>query len=124
MDDASKKELRRRYKEKNLVPGVFQVKNHANGKVLLGSSLNIAGPLNAHEFMLSINSHRNKELQADYHSFGANAFSFDILGIVKVTDDAEFNLEVELKTLEQLWLDELKPVGEGGYNPTDNIRQA
>ncbi len=92
--------------------------------MLLGSSLNIAGPLNAHEFMLSINSHRNKALQADYHSFGAAAFSFDILGIVKVTDDASFNLEAELKTLEQLWLDELKPVGVGGYNSNDSIRQA
>lgn len=92
--------------------------------MLLGSSLNIAGPLNAHEFMLSINSHRNKALQADYHSFGAAAFYFDILGIVKVTDDASFNLEAELKTLEQLWLDALKPVGVGGYNSNDSIRQA
>jgi len=124
MDDTSKKELRRRFKEKKLVPGVFQVKNHANGKVLLGSSLNIDGPLNAHEFMLSINSHRNKALQSDYHAFGVDAFSFDILGIVKVTDEADFNLEAELKTLERLWLEELKPVGEGGYNLNENIRQA
>jgi len=124
MSHPSRKELKREYREKPLVPGVFQIKNKVNGKLFLGSSLNINGPLNAHEFMLSSGSHRNTELQADYKKFGADAFSFDVLGVVKVRDEPGFNLKEELQALEQLWLEELNPVGEGGYNKNDNIRQA
>lgn len=124
MSNPSRKELKREYREKPLVPGVFQIKNNVNGKVFLGSSLNIDGPLNAHEFMLSSGSHRNAELQADYKKFGADVFSFDVLGVVKLSDEPGFKLEDELETLEQLWLEELNPVGVGGYNLNHKIRQA
>lgn len=124
MSNPSRKELKREYREKPLVPGVFQIKNNVNGKVFLGSSLNIDGPLNAHEFMLYSGSHRNAELQADYKKFGADVFSFDVLGVVKLSDEPGFKLEDELETLEQLWLEELNPVGVGGYNLNHKIRQA
>ncbi len=52
----SKQEIRREYKERQKRAGVFQIKNLANGKVLLGSSLNLDGPLNSHKFMLSVGS--------------------------------------------------------------------
>jgi hypothetical protein len=121
---ASQKELKRAYKEKRAVAGVFQIKNHRNGKVFLGSSLNIEGPLNAHEFMLSSGSHRNRALQADYKLHGAEAFTFDVLGVVEIKDEPGFNISDELEVLEELWLEELDPVGEKGYNPNRKIRQA
>ncbi|MGC9365326.1 MAG: hypothetical protein ACP5FZ_12265 [Fidelibacterota bacterium] len=37
----SKQDLKREYKERKTMAGVFQIKNIANGKVLLGSSLNL-----------------------------------------------------------------------------------
>jgi hypothetical protein len=61
----SKKDIKREYKEREKQAGVFQVKNTANGKVLLGSSLNLDGPLNRHKFMLTIGGHRNKMLQQE-----------------------------------------------------------
>lgn len=124
MNDSSRKELKRAYKEKTGVPGVFQIKNKVTGKILLGSSLNIEGPLNAHEFMLSSGSHRNQALQTDYKKYGAAAFSFEILDTVKVKDEPGFRVEDELNTLEKLWLEELDPVGRGGYNLNNKIRQA
>jgi len=39
----SRQDLKREYKERVKPAGVFQVKNTANGKVLLGSSLNLEG---------------------------------------------------------------------------------
>ena len=62
----SRRELNREYTERVKPAGVYQVKNLANGKVLLGSSLNLEGPLNRHKFMLKIGSHLNKDLQKDW----------------------------------------------------------
>jgi group I intron endonuclease len=120
----SRKEIKREYKERKKVAGVFQVKNTENGKVLLGSSLNLEGPLNAHKFMLTIGRHRNEALQKDWNEYGPDKFVFEILEVVKVEDDSSFNLEDELTLLEQIWLERLQPFGERGYNADSDIRQA
>ncbi len=120
----SKKDIKREYKERKKVAGVFQVKNTENGKVLLGSSLNLDGPLNSHKFMLTIGSHQNKELQKEWNEYGPDKFEFKILEVVKVKEDSSFNLLDELTLLEQIWLEKLNPFGKRGYNTDSNIRQA
>ena len=120
----TRKELKRDYKERKKPAGVFQVKNTANGKVLLGSSLNLEGPLNSHRFMLTIGRHRNEQLQKEWNEFGGDRFVFEILEVVKVKDDPDFNLIDELTLLEEIWLEKLEPFGERGYNQDRHIRQA
>lgn len=120
----SRKELNREYLERPKPVGVFQVKNTANGKVLLGSSLNLEGALNGHRFMLKTGSHRNQTLQTDWNQYGADKFVFEILEVVQVREDPNFNLSDELTLLEMIWLEKLQPFGEKGYNPNDKIRQA
>jgi group I intron endonuclease len=120
----SKQDIKREYKERKKPAGIFQVKNTANGKILLGSSLNLEGPLNAHKFMLTIGKHRNEALQKEWDEYGGDKFVFEILEEVKVKDDPNFNLEDELTLLEQIWIEKLQPFGEKGYNPNDEIRQA
>ncbi len=120
----TRKEIHREYKERVKPSGVYQVKNLKNGRVLLGSSLNLEGPLNRHRFMLKINSHPNKELQQDWNELGSDQFAFEILEVVQVQDDPNFNLKDELTLLEQIWLEKLQPFGERGYNTTDRIREA
>ena len=120
----TQKDLKREYKERKKTAGIFQVKNIANGKILLGSSLNLDGPLNSHKFMLTIGSHRNEALQKEWKEFGADKFVFEILEEVKEKDDPEFNREDELTLLEQIWIEKLQPFGERGYNPDERIRQA
>ena len=117
-------DIKREYKERTKPAGVFQVKNIANGKVLLGSSRNLEGPLNGHKFMLTTGSHRNETLQKEWNEFGAEKFVFEILEVVKVKDDPNFNLDDELTLLEQIWLEKLQPFGERGYNTDTHIRQA
>jgi len=118
------KDMKREYKERKKPAGVFQVKNTANGKILLGSSLNLEGPLNSHKFMLGMGSHRNEELQKDWNTYGPDHFVFEILEVVKISDDPNFNLEDELTLLEQIWIEKLQPFGEKGYNKVARIRQA
>lgn len=120
----TKQNIKREYKERAKPAGIFQIKNIANGKVFLGSSLNLEGPLNAHKFMLSTGSHRNPALQADWKTFGAENFLFEVLETIKATDDPDFNLTDELTLIEEIWIEKLQPFGENGYNTEKKIRQA
>jgi hypothetical protein len=120
---SNRHELKRAYQERKKRAGVFQIKNKHNNKILLGSSLNIDGPLNAHFFLLKIGSHTNRELQADWNHYGADAFDSEILALVPEEIEGHQVAE-ELGLLEELWLDELQPFAERGYNNNRKIRQA
>lgn len=114
--EKTRKELNREYLERPKPAGVFQIKNKVNGKILLGSSLNLEGPLNKHKFMLKIGSHKNAALLEDWKQYGEDQFSFDILEVVNVKEDPNFNLKDELTLLEQIWLEQVQPFGDKGYN--------
>ena len=119
----SRQELKRDYQERVKPAGVFQVKNIISGKVLLGSSLNLEGALNGHRFSLTIGAHRTTALQHDWNSYGSDAFTFEVLEVVKISDSPYFNLNDELTLLEQIWIEQLQPFGERGYNRDATIRQ-
>lgn len=119
-----RKELNRAYQARVKPSGVFQIKNLATGKMLLGSSLNLEGPLNKHRFMLRINSHPNQELQKDWNELGPDQFHFEILETIEIKYDPNFNLKDELTLLEEIWLEKLQPFGERGYNTSAKIREA
>ena len=119
----TRKDIHREYKERLKPSGVFQIKNLVNGKVLLGSSLNLEGPLNKHRFMLRINSHPNLELQRDWNELGPDQFSLEVLETVQIRDHPNFNLKDELTLLEEIWLEKLQPFGERGYNIDTKIRE-
>jgi hypothetical protein len=112
----SRAEIRRAYKEMPRQAGVFQIKNLKNGKVLLGSSTNLHGPLNKHRFGLTIGRHDNQALQADWNLYGRDAFVFEILDAFEPKDEPGFSVEDELTLLEQIWLERLQPFGDKGYN--------
>jgi hypothetical protein len=120
----TRQELKREYRERKKPAGVFQVRNTINGKILLGSSLNLEGPLNSHRFMLRIGRHRNAALQEEWNEYGEHCFAFEILETVKITDDPGFDIGEELTLLEEIWLEKLLPFGEKGYNTDRRIRQA
>ncbi|MFN8412791.1 MAG: GIY-YIG nuclease family protein [Anaerolineales bacterium] len=119
----TRKELNREYQERVKPAGVYQVKNLVSGKMLLGSSLNLEGPLNRHKFMLKIGSHTSKALQNDWNELGPDQFVFEILEEVNIKEDPNFNLNDELTLLEMIWLEKLQPV-ENGYNLNARIREA
>jgi group I intron endonuclease len=119
----TRKELQREYQDRVKPSGVYQVNNLSNGKILLGSSLNMEGLLNRHRFTLTYNSHPNKELQKDWNELGPDQFVFEVLEVVQVQDNPNFNLKDELTLLEQIWLEKMQPFGERGYNTSANIRE-
>jgi hypothetical protein len=119
----SRKDLKRAYKERKKPAGVFQIRNTVNGRILLGSSLNLEGVFNGHKFRLSIGRHPNGTLQKEWDEYGPEKFVFENLEIVKEKDDPNFDLDDELTLLEQIWLEKLQPFGERGYNTDSKIRQ-
>lgn len=117
-----RRDLKRAYKERPRPAGVFRIENTVSGRVLLGSSLNLDGTLNRHRFILSIGTHNNLALQGDWNLHGPEAFVFEIIETVKVTQEPGFNLDDELTLLEQIWIEKLNPFGDRGYNTSTRIR--
>jgi hypothetical protein len=121
---SGRKDLKRQYKETPRRAGIFVITNTLNGKVFLGSSTNLDGPLNKHRFALKIGRHLNAALQADWNQAGADAFRFEIVDEVQIRDEPGFNLNDELLLLEEIWIEKLQPFGERGYNTGASIRDA
>lgn len=114
----SRAELKRSYKENPPPAGVFIVRNRANGKVLVGRSMNVPGALNRERFQLSMGVHRLRALQEDWTRHGPDSFSFEVLDLLPRPEEPrpEAELAEELKVLEALWLERLRPHGDAGYN--------
>lgn len=110
------KELKLAYKQTPRPMGVYQIKNQRNGKIFIGSSMNIPGKFNSHRFQLNFKVHRNKALQEDWDSYGSQAFAFDILETIKAEAITEADWREAVTALEDKWLERLQPYGENGYN--------
>jgi hypothetical protein len=111
-----KNKLKREYKQTVPPMGVYQIKNLANGKILVGWSKNLPGKINSHRFQLKMGSHRNRTLQSDYNSFGEENFSFEVLDHLDPKDDPQYDYTVDLEVLEKMWLERLQPYDERGYH--------
>lgn len=123
----SRPDLRRRkewielYKQARKTAGVYAVRNLASGRVLLGSSINLHGPLNRHRSELRMGSHRCAELQADWNRLGEDAFRFEILATVPA-ELAGLERDAALAELERRALADHGPPGERCYNTSPKIR--
>ncbi|MCY1045996.1 GIY-YIG nuclease family protein [Corallococcus sp. bb12-1] len=114
---ASRAERKRAYKEAVAPMGIYAIRNLVNGKVFVGHSLNLPAMFNRIRFEFAQRMHRVPELQADWERLGEAAFSFEVLDQLKPLDEPGPTPPVEeLKVLEEMWLERLKPYGDAGYN--------
>jgi hypothetical protein len=112
----TKKELTEEYRQMKFKMGVFQIRNVVNGKIFVESSINLDAIWNRHRLQLDIGSHPSAELQNDWKTLGADSFKFEILSEIEHRDDLQVDYKREVKTLEKMYLEELLPYGEKGYN--------
>lgn len=112
----AQKDLKEEYKQKKTKMGVFQIKNSVNGKILVGSGLNLDAIWNRNRMELNFGSHRNAALQADWKEFGENKFDFEILSEIQEKEGETINYNQEVKKLEEMFLEELMPFGDKGYH--------
>jgi len=88
--------------------GIYCLRNIEDGKVYIGSSINIERRKRGHLSYLRSNNHSNAHLQLAFNSYGINSFEFSILENVDVT---------ELIAREQYWIDYFNSSNrEFGYN--------
>ncbi len=111
----TKKEIRNEYKQMKFRKGVFQIRNKSDGRVYIGSSMNLDKAWNSQKFKLEAGIHSCGELQEDYRKSGADNFIFEIIEVLKETGETE-DAEKEIKELEEICLMEIQPYGEKGYN--------
>jgi group I intron endonuclease len=112
----TRKEIKNEYKEKKQKIGIFQIRNVVNNKILVGSSMNLDSIWNRHLAELKFGNHRNRRLQEDWNKFGEENFRFEIISVVKQDEKENADYKKEVKELEKLFLEELQPFGEKGYN--------
>ncbi len=117
-------EIKRNYKETLRPAGIYQVKNLKNGKILIGSSINLDGALNRIKFELDFGLEKGlkhghyagDDLLKDWRSYGENCFSFEILDYLTIEEYDRKKVEEELSVLLEMWLDKLQPYEPHGYN--------
>lgn len=104
----TKKELREEYKQMEIPMGVFQIKCTVNEKSLIDNGMDMESKWNRHKMELKLGSHRNKDLQNDWTKYGEDKFVFEVLSELKKSEDGQINYSKELKTLQDMVIEELK----------------
>jgi hypothetical protein len=112
----NKQTLKRQYLETKTRAGVYAIRNQITGRALVAGSTNVQGTLNRHRFELQHGQHRNARLAQDWVAHGETNFLFEVIDMVKPSEDPAFNAERELQMLVSLWRQEIPCVGELGYD--------
>lgn len=96
-------------------PGVYRIRNKVTNCVYIGGTTR---PMKArwsqHIGNLKCNRHRNRRLQQDWNRYGANAFEFSVIEVIK---DHDLIFERE-----RYWQDK-DYTREGRYNPKNEVVQ-
>lgn len=74
--------------------GIYQITNKENGKMYIGSSVNISGRLARHKRDLKRNEHNNIKLQRAWNKHGETSFDFKI--IIEVKREELLKVEQEI----------------------------
>ena len=99
--------LIRKYRETPRPAGVYRVTHLRTGRVLLGSSPDATAMLNRLRIQLTLWSHPNGALQADWDGDGADGFALDVVDFLPPSDDPDRNIVDDLQTLLSLWENQL-----------------
>ena len=112
----TRKELIEEYKQTKPPMGVFQIKNEANGKIWLEGSTDMNAKWNRHRLQLNFGNHPNADLQSDWKTFGESQFTFSVIDAIIPKEGVNMDYAKEIKMLETMYVDEMHPFGEHGYN--------
>lgn len=106
-----KSAMKKAYKEMKQPMGIFWIRNTQNENIYIGSGTNVQARINRHKAELKFGSHRNRELQEIWNSFGESALNFEVLDILDLDEDAQTNPTEELRVLIDMWTHRLEDEG-------------
>lgn len=110
-----RKELQAIYKEIKQESGVYRIVHKASGKSFIASLPNLKS-MDGRRFELNNGSFQNKELQQDWKTYGEDAFEFEVLEVLKPSENTYVSIREQLGELENKWLAKLTPYDDLGYN--------
>lgn len=114
------RELLEQYKKLPKQMGIYCVRNLQNDRCLVAASRDIRARFNRHQLELKMNAERlSAELQRDWLALGPANFAFEVLEELIPLDEPDYNPTDDLLELEALWLDKLKPFAPAGYNAAE-----
>ena len=104
----TKKEIISQYKDREIIGGVYAVKNTMNGKMLIESATDLRGRLNRFEFSQKTGTCVYAKLRDDWNKQKGCQFVFEVLEELKKGDSqttTEFQADVDI--LKEMWLEKL-----------------
>ncbi|HVS13744.1 MAG TPA: GIY-YIG nuclease family protein [Thermoanaerobaculia bacterium] len=117
MDKTTRRDLKRQYLESHRPTGVFRLRNTVDDRSWVSTSVNLQATFNKLRMQLDTGSFLMlPELQRDWKRLGADAFAFEVLEELEPPDAPEWDPRADLEALEALWLEQLAPYDERGYN--------
>lgn len=111
-----KKQIIKNYKQLKQPAGVYAVHNKADNKMYIGTSKNLPAVVRRFEFTLQMESFPYQDLIDDYKKLGKDNFEIKILDELELKNETEKEIDVELNSLEELWIEKLKDDGVSFYN--------
>jgi hypothetical protein len=106
-----KKAMVKAYKDTRRPMGVFRIKDAQNNKIYVDFGTNMEARMNRHRAELKFGSHKNRELQETWDSFGESALDFEVLDILEQDEDSQTNPAEELQVLADMWIRKLEEEG-------------
>ena len=95
--------------ENKCISGVYKIVNKINGKIYVGSAIDLKARKRTHFNKLKLNKHPNSHLQSSYNKYKKDNFVFEI---IKYVEDKDKLIETE-----QYWIDKLNVCDKNiGYN--------
>ena len=103
-----RKEILAQYKEREIIGGVYIIRNMLSNRLLLDASADIKSIRNRFEFARKTGSCVVPRLQEDWSEHGSASFSFEVLEELKRGEnqtDAQFKADLDL--LREIWSEKL-----------------
>jgi len=115
-DEIDKKQLTKDYKQQKQPAGIYAVHNKIDNKMYIGTSKNLPAVIRRFEFTLTMGNFPYQELIDDYKNLGKDNFEVKILDELELKNETEKEIDTELNSLEELWIEKLKGDGVSFYN--------
>lgn len=113
----NRKDAIKEYKKTIQPMGIVQVRNIRNNRVYLTASANTPGTMNSIRFQLKMGTFLpSPALARDWKEMGEESFVIEVLDELKPVEDPGHDYRDDLKALEEMWREKLKPFGERGYH--------
>ena len=107
-EEKSKKELQARYREREIVGGIYAIRNTLSNKILLEATSDLQGRRNRFEFSQKTGSCIHLKLQNDWNTQGGGEFVFEVLEeLVKGDTQTEKAFKADIDVLKEMWLEKL-----------------